>query len=333
MTHIGKIGRLPQDIRNQLGQRIEDGLPGTEIVHWLNSLPDVQQVLKDHFGGRPITEQNLSEWKQTGHPEWLRRQEARLAALQLIEDSDEWESASDDRPMSDRLATVLSVEMVRLAMTLLEQETDPEKRWQRLCAVHQVLSQMRRDDHRALQMRIKQEQWEQELDAEDERAKQADKDRLIEAILTPIRIQPISQVFGGGEFGNKRAELIHRIKCDLPYEDLLKEITSPKPGRAKAPRPSAKAKPNPAPAQQPPVPASTPDSASSGRPTGAKAKAGALAQKNSELRTPQPALSSEALAKEELKESKLIQPNPTKSPTPQSSGLPKEELRPLTSDL
>ena len=327
MTHIGKIGRLSKDIRNQLGQRIEDGLPGTEIVPWLNSLPEVKEVLKQHFGGRPITEQNLSEWKQTGHPEWLRRQAARLAALELIEESDEWESASDDRPMSDRLATVLSVEMIRLAMTLLAQETDPEKRWQRLCAVRQVLSQLRRDDHRALQTRIKQEQWEQEVDAEDQRSKEAAKDRLIETVLTPIRIQPISEALGGGEFGNKRAELIHRIKCDLPYADLLEEVASLKPGRAKAPPPPAKAKPNPAPAPRPPVPARTPDQ-SSGSPRRSPAPAGAS-------------------AKEELKESKLIQPNPTKSPSPQSglsSGLPrrspteagglaKEELLPLTSDL
>jgi len=259
MTHIGKIGRLPQDIRNQLGQRIEDGLPGTEIVQWLNSLPEIKKVLKQHFGGRPITEQNLSEWKQTGHPEWLRRQEARLAASEIIEESDELESASDDRPMSDRFAGVLSVEMIRLAMTLLAQETDPEKRCQRLCAVHQVLSQLRRDDHRALQTRIQQEKWEQEVEEEVERDTQAEKDRLIEAILTPIRIQPIAEALGGGEFGNKRAELIHCIKCDLPYADLLEEVASLKPGRAKAPPPPAQAKPNPAPAQPPPVPASTPE--------------------------------------------------------------------------
>jgi len=295
MTHIGKIGRLPQDIRNQLGQRIEDGLPGTEIVQWLNGHPDVQQVLKDQFGGRPITEQNLSEWKQTGHPELLRRQEARLAALELIEESDELESASDDRPMSDRLATVLSAELVRLAMTLLAQETDPEKRWQRLCAVHQVLSRLRRDDHRALQTRIKQEQWEQEVDAEFERARQA----------------------------AKQAELFQSIKRDMGFDDLLKERASLKPGRAKAPRPPAQAKPNPAVAF---AAAKLSEFRTQNAPDSARSSVGlAKEDLSSDLPRRSPAKPG-ASAKEELKESKLIQPNPTKSPSSQSglsSGLPR----------
>src|SRR5580698_4446633 len=57
-TRIGKIGRLSKERRNELGQRIEDGLPGMEIVQWLNAQPDVQKILQAQFAGRPISEQN-----------------------------------------------------------------------------------------------------------------------------------------------------------------------------------------------------------------------------------------------------------------------------------
>jgi hypothetical protein len=87
MTHIVKIGRLSQTRRDQLGQRIEDGVPGAEIIAWLNQQPDVQQVLSDHFDGHPITEQNLSDWRQAGHLEWLRREEASQTLRALAEEA------------------------------------------------------------------------------------------------------------------------------------------------------------------------------------------------------------------------------------------------------
>ena len=154
-THVGKIGRLSKFIRDELGRRIEDGEPGKELVKWLNVNPRVQEILKEQFGGRAITEQNLSDWKQGGHQAWLRREETRLLASQLTEQSDDLSEVADGQEISDRFASVLAVEITRLAMTMLEKETDPEKRWQRLCAVHRELSQLRRDDHRAMRTVIK----------------------------------------------------------------------------------------------------------------------------------------------------------------------------------
>ena len=66
MTRNGKIARLPREIRDRLNERIRDGEPGTKLVPWLNSILEVQEVLEAYFSERPITEQNLSEWKQGG---------------------------------------------------------------------------------------------------------------------------------------------------------------------------------------------------------------------------------------------------------------------------
>ena len=233
VTHVGKIGRLSKFFRDELGRRIEDGEPGKELVKWLNGNSRVQEILQDQFDGRPITEENLSEWKQTGHPEWLRREETRLLAIRLTEQSDDLDEAADGGEISDRFASVLAAELARLAMTLLEKESDPEKRWQRLCGVHRELSQLRRDDHRAVRTEIKRERWnreaEREEDEEYQRVKMANKNRLIGLCFSAIHDQTMAEVFGGGEHGKKMAEMLHRIKFDMPFEDLLGMPTPEKP--------------------------------------------------------------------------------------------------------
>src|SRR6266496_5958378 len=63
MSRFGKIGRLPSDIREQLNRRLQDGEIGRDLVVWLNSVPEVQAVLKAEFGDRPVNEPNLSDWR------------------------------------------------------------------------------------------------------------------------------------------------------------------------------------------------------------------------------------------------------------------------------
>ena len=73
-SHTGKIGRLPVEIRNQIGRALRDGVPGVRIIAWLNTLPEVQAILARDFGGEPIKNQNLTKWKVRGYPDWLREQ-------------------------------------------------------------------------------------------------------------------------------------------------------------------------------------------------------------------------------------------------------------------
>ena len=139
-THIGKIGRLPRDTRHLLGQRIENGIPNKELVQWLNASPNVKDLLALRFGGRAITEQNLSEWKQTGHVEWLRREERRGLALQWLEQRDEEamdpEESAAEKAVSDRLGRELGLEMAGLALAMVEQAGSMEERWERLCKIY-----------------------------------------------------------------------------------------------------------------------------------------------------------------------------------------------------
>jgi hypothetical protein len=231
-THVGKIGRLPKCTRDELGHRIEDGEPGRELVKWLNGLLGVHRVLKEQFGGRDVTEQNLSEWKQTGHPEWLRQEKSRSLVAKLTEQAEDLGEASDGQEISDLFASVLAAELTQMATALLEKETDPEKRWKIICEVHRELSQLRRDDHRAVRNFIKRDRWNREMEREDEeeekRRKQERKERLREMCFSVLQKKTMTDLFGGGEYGEKIAEMLHRIEFDLPLKDLFDTKSSGK---------------------------------------------------------------------------------------------------------
>jgi hypothetical protein len=66
-----KIANLPAEIRDELNYRISDGDEGIELVEWLNSKPEVADVVNKLFDGTPISEQNLSEWRKRGYQKWL----------------------------------------------------------------------------------------------------------------------------------------------------------------------------------------------------------------------------------------------------------------------
>jgi hypothetical protein len=71
----GKIARLPVAIRNEVNRRLFENEPGAKIVAWLNTQDDVLKILDEFFCSIPVSPQNLSEWRQGGYQDWLRRQE------------------------------------------------------------------------------------------------------------------------------------------------------------------------------------------------------------------------------------------------------------------
>jgi hypothetical protein len=63
MNHrrIGKVARLPENIRNQLNEFLDDGLEYQRILDWL---------AQNGFPG--FTHNNISRWKDGGYQDWLR---------------------------------------------------------------------------------------------------------------------------------------------------------------------------------------------------------------------------------------------------------------------
>ena len=231
MTRIGKIGRLPHHLRNQLNRRLQDSEPGTTLVEWLNSLPGVQETLQKQFGGRPVTEQNVSDWKKGDYQDWLRHEESRQIVSTLAEQQRELDRATGGVEISDRFASLMSVELVVLTRKMLEETTDTGKRWERLCEVLRELSQLRRDDHRGVRTAIKRSHWERDVEREDEEKEKRQKKEFRQWLCAPfwarLKLRGMAEVFGGGETGAEIAAFIAETNYDLPPGSLGQKSTAP----------------------------------------------------------------------------------------------------------
>ena len=159
MTRLGKIARLPRAVREELNRRLADGEMGKELVEWLNALPEVQEVLRAQFGGRALTEQNLSVWKQGGFEDWQRHEEARAWAGLLVEESDDLEGESGKMRLADRAAVPVVVALGQLLQQAAATGDAAEQREAVLGVAHQ-LAQLRRGNHAAERVRLETERWE-----------------------------------------------------------------------------------------------------------------------------------------------------------------------------
>jgi hypothetical protein len=166
ITRISKIARLPAAIREQLNQRLENGEKGKTLVHWLNTLPEVQKIIADQFAGHAIREQNLSEWKRGGYIDWLNQQQLLDLVRWNNETSTDLENCRDSTDIADNLGNFMSAELVLHARTL-QKIKDPEKRWRRFRQIARELSRLRRDDHRFDRNLLRREQWESTLEPQE----------------------------------------------------------------------------------------------------------------------------------------------------------------------
>jgi hypothetical protein len=164
MTRNGKIARLPRDIRNQLNRRLQDGEPGSRLVEWLNSLPEAQKILAEDFGGRQISEQNVSSWKLAGYQEWLAQQESLAQARELAANAGELAEAAGGL-LTDHLAAVLTARYARL-LAGWNGEVDDEfrRKLRALRVLSQDIVELRRGDHSAARLRIEQARLDREED-------------------------------------------------------------------------------------------------------------------------------------------------------------------------
>jgi hypothetical protein len=203
MTRLGKIARLPREIREELNVRLQNGEVGRVLVDWLNGLPAAQEVLKARFEGRAITEQNLSEWKQGGYEDWVRHQENCAYALMLTEMSEDLEEEARDTRLEERLAAVMAVALARL---LREAEEAPAgaERTKTILDVARQLSQLRRDSQQAERVRMERERWEQKQHeiAEKER-KEAQEEAETQALWDQTTaefpaLRPLDELRAGG---------------------------------------------------------------------------------------------------------------------------------------
>jgi hypothetical protein len=194
-ARTGKIARLPWHIRQQLNLRLENNEPGPTLLDWLNSLPEVQEVLEDYFDGRAISQQNLSAWKLGGFHEWQRGQEIRAFTRQYLDEACEVEEETygrvvdrepEEGSLLDRAADRMAVGLLRLYREAELDEKGP-KRTRAMLEITRELTKLRRIDHQRVHAGIAQQRWE------DERERKAMEDaeawqKKREASLVEIRL-------------------------------------------------------------------------------------------------------------------------------------------------
>lgn len=117
----GKIARLPLKIREALNHRIHDGQAASVILPWLNDIIEVKGLMEQHFNGEPISDQNLTNWRQGGYLEWA-EQQAEADRLQTLAEFSAKLVATTGLQISDGAAAIATGNI----LSMLETETDPE---------------------------------------------------------------------------------------------------------------------------------------------------------------------------------------------------------------
>jgi len=100
----GKIARLPKNLRDQINTMIRDGVPYPAIIDQLDlsTLPN------------PISEQNLSNWKNAGHQRWLHEQEWREDIEEARDDALKFPGADDDAKLEQVTLKMASMRLYQL---------------------------------------------------------------------------------------------------------------------------------------------------------------------------------------------------------------------------
>jgi hypothetical protein len=136
-TRNGKIANLPSDIREQLNLRLLEGENGGELVAWLNALPAVQSILSSHFNGSPVSQVNLTHWRQGGYLQWLTERECFDSARCLADGDCHVASIGLS---AERMLNVLTV---RFGQLLMRWDTSPDEGVSREAAFAQMAKKAR----------------------------------------------------------------------------------------------------------------------------------------------------------------------------------------------
>ena len=150
----GKIARLPDDIREEINNRLLNGKTGADIVAWLNELPAVKEILAAQFGGAPINEVNLSNWRANGYQAWLTEKK-----LNSMQKSGEYAARMADAAGGSISRGVAAVASEKILQFL---ETPSEKTPESLVKLANVSARLCRTEQSGVRLKISQERLRQQ---------------------------------------------------------------------------------------------------------------------------------------------------------------------------
>jgi hypothetical protein len=211
----GKIGALPVRLREQINQRLLNGRVDTEILPWLNALPEVQKRLGERFDGVPISPANLSNWRTGPYQLWLSEQKEIEATQRLAELSESLVDASGVRLTAGAKAIATGRVMARLSQ--MGDDTDLEALLSMVQAVHKLHASDVADAKLTLDQ-DKAAQDARRLELDEQKFKYAVADKLL-TLSGDARVKEIEALDASKE-----------VKMDL----LIDHIWGPRPNLAAA---------------------------------------------------------------------------------------------------
>jgi hypothetical protein len=143
-------------------------VPVREPVMATRNLADVQAVLKATFGGTPINEQNLTNWRQGGFARWQQHREVMEFVRTLAEESDGLGDAAGKISLADRLAEHVAVALAQQLRAAEALPDGPEKT-RTVMEVSRELARLRwsNQGHQRLRMTTEDREAEQEKTREE----------------------------------------------------------------------------------------------------------------------------------------------------------------------
>jgi len=199
-------------------------------------LPQVKTVLAEHFAGRPINEQNLSDWRQGGFEEWLAHQDLLAQAAELAANRQELEAIAPGQSAAELLTQAITF---RFGAILASQgpELDAKSLNQiraltRLC---QSVVKVRRCEQDAARLKIETQRWEQASAQKADEQAEALKSRQRTALAAPVwaalnKAGRVAQ-YGGGPCVSIAADYLAEIEtCQDPahfQSKVLNAISMP----------------------------------------------------------------------------------------------------------
>lgn len=142
----GKIGRLPRALQEQVNRRLENGERARNLVAWLNALPEVQAMLAAEFGGKPIREQILSEWRKYGYKQWLWHQQAVAMTREM--------TSPLNHPVPDQMAGWVTARYLFAIRQLVEDRAGGAADFKTLRTFLHDIVAVRRGDHSATRLQL-----------------------------------------------------------------------------------------------------------------------------------------------------------------------------------
>ena len=157
----GKIAKLPRPIRDEINRRLDAGQSIVSIAEQLNQLPQVKAILDTHFGGRPIKQNNLSEWKAGGYRDWQLRQELLHQQSELAADAHEMGKTAEG--MADSLYGMLLLDYARLLKDADKYTPEEyEKKRSALSTWAQDIVRLRRCENQTRSVQVQEERLERD---------------------------------------------------------------------------------------------------------------------------------------------------------------------------